>query len=1192
MSRLLPLLALLPAVAVAQGGTLPVSAYTPDQYLQHISPTIGEGEPQNQPSIVNGYLLLAGNGHFELWDIADPFAPEHLSTFESPHAIGEAESHQVATRKTADGRWQVVTISGQGVDLWDLTDPVAPVLLAAIELEGINYGDNSEAVWGVAWQGDTVWVGGTNTGLHVIDASDPTSPTLLTRVPTSAFGGISAGPLWAVGDLLVVTTPKNHGGIVTLDISDPAEPTVLDFLVPAEDSYIGGFYGTRAHLVSPFRSYEVLADPTSIEKVGEFETPNTEYLTFTDGHAIVGRLRPNPGALDLDLSDLNTYNEVAYLEGRRDDIASGYFTDDQFTLPIGNLVVLGDDEIRYGAILVVRDLLPDSVPPRVDWIQPADGTSGVATTARIGVSLSDQIDLRSVTPDSLVVRPVLGGAPLTGDWDLTQTVLGFSPHAPLEPDTAYEVILPAGGVKDLSGNGLATEARAVFTTGDGSLPALCAIEPPEAVEVGATATLAALPAGDVTYRWDFGDGTTSQPSGDRTVQHAWTEPGRWPVTLFVEDDAGARSCGAVTVVHRELREVPAVSGPIATDGATAWVVNPDAGSLTAVDLAAATAGASAVLWEVPVGDDPRGVALAGNELLVVLRGEDALLRIDRDGAEVGRVELGYGALPWAVGVDGDQAWVSLEGAGALARVDLGTGEVERTELPADEGAPPSRPRGLALHPDGTVYASRFLSTPDAGRIHVVAPDGVEDIRLAIDAGPDTDSSGRGVPNLLANLALSPDGRRLAVPGTKANVERGLARDGELMNPQNTVRTLVSIVDLDAGAEATELRRDIDDHDSPWAAAWSPLGDLLFVASRGSNRVDVLDVDGARSVAAFSTGLAPTGVLVTGTTLLVHDSLDRTLSLLDVSGLLDATDSTARRLAVVPLVAEEPLSDELLLGKRIFTNASTREMSQDGYLSCATCHPDGGSDEVVWDFTDRGEGLRNTIDLRGRAGVGHGPVHWTGNFDEIQDFENDIRAHFGGSGFMDDADWALEGRSDPLGGAKAGVSPRLDALAAYVSSLDAFPRSPYREPDGSLTADGQKGRNLYETLNCSECHSGPALTDSSEGVRHDVGTITADSGQRIGGPLDGLDTPTLHGLHASAPYLHDGSAATIEETLRIEGHGDAQNLNDRRMGFLVSYLLQLDGTVPPTTEGCTCSSASPRGSWAWLLLPLLFWRRRR
>ena len=39
-------------------------------------------------------------------------------------------------------------------------------------------------------------------------------------------------------------------------------------------------------------------------------------------------------------------------------------------------------------------------------------------------------------------------------------------------------------------------------------------------------------------------------------------------------------------------------------------------------------------------------------------------------------------------------------------------------------------------------------------------------------------------------------------------------------------------------------------------------------------------------------------------------------------------------------------------------------------------------------------MRNTITLHGRAGIAHGNVHWSANFDEIQDFEHDIRGAFG------------------------------------------------------------------------------------------------------------------------------------------------------------------------------------------------------
>ena len=84
------------------------------------------------------------------------------------------------------------TISGKGVDFWDLTNAESPQLLSSLLLEGIDYGDNTNAVWGVSWQGRYVWVGGTNTGLHVVDAADLANPKLVKRVPTSDFGGVTS----------------------------------------------------------------------------------------------------------------------------------------------------------------------------------------------------------------------------------------------------------------------------------------------------------------------------------------------------------------------------------------------------------------------------------------------------------------------------------------------------------------------------------------------------------------------------------------------------------------------------------------------------------------------------------------------------------------------------------------------------------------------------------------------------------------------------------------------------------------------------------------------------------------------------------------------------------------------------------------------------------------------------------------
>jgi len=61
------------------------------------------------------------------------------------------------------------------------------------------------------------------------------------------------------------------------------------------------------------------------------------------------------------------------------------------------------------------------------------------------------------------VRPV-GGQALEGTWSVTMSLLNFSPKESFQPGTSYEVVLPAGGIKDYVGNGIAKEFRSTFTT--------------------------------------------------------------------------------------------------------------------------------------------------------------------------------------------------------------------------------------------------------------------------------------------------------------------------------------------------------------------------------------------------------------------------------------------------------------------------------------------------------------------------------------------------------------------------------------------------------------------------------------------------------------------------------------------------------------------------------------------------------
>jgi hypothetical protein len=110
-----------------------------------------------------------------------------------------------------------------------------------------------------------------------------------------------------------------------------------------------------------------------------------------------------------------------------------------------------------------------------------------------------------------------------------------------------------------------------------------------------------------------------------------------------------------------------------------------------------------------------------------------------------------------------------------------------------------------------------------------------------------------------------------------------------------------------------------------------------------------------------------------------------------------------------------------------------------------------------------------------------------------------------------------------------------------------------------------GKAHFEALNCFTCHGGETFTDSSLGTLHDVGTLLATSGQRLGDTLTGLDTPTLKGIWATTPYLHDGSAPTLRDVLTTKNpsdtHGAVSTLTNDEIDELLAYLQQIDESEP-------------------------------
>jgi cytochrome c peroxidase len=128
----------------------------------------------------------------------------------------------------------------------------------------------------------------------------------------------------------------------------------------------------------------------------------------------------------------------------------------------------------------------------------------------------------------------------------------------------------------------------------------------------------------------------------------------------------------------------------------------------------------------------------------------------------------------------------------------------------------------------------------------------------------------------------------------------------------------------------------------------------------------------------------------------------------------------------------------------------------------------------------------------------------------------------------------------------------DTLDAYLKSLKPVP-SPHL--DGSKLSKGAaRGKKLFSdrTVGCVSCHPAPLFTDLQT---YDVGTTG-----RYDQGATSFDTPTLVELWRTAPYLHDGSAATIRDVLtthnRGDQHGKTSQLTPQQIDDLVEYLLSL------------------------------------
>ena len=375
---------------------------------------------------------------------------------------------------------------------------------------------------------------------------------------------------------------------------------------------------------------------------------------------------------------------------------------------------------------------------------------------------------------------------------------------------------------------------------------------------------------------------------------------------------------------------------------------------------------------------------------------------------------------------------------------------------------------------------------------------------------------------------------------------------------------VSAIDTMRNSEDISASLPINDQDifgspvnNPVAVVPAPDGKMLYVVLAGSNLVEVVDIaqpQHPKLVKFLQVGQNPRGIAVNseGTLGYVMNYLSRSVTMLDLV--------KREPLAEIP-VTGETLNATVLRGKILFNTATDPRIAGSSWVSCASCHADGGSDGVTWMFPD---GPRQTPPLWNATQTL--PWHWSAALDEAQDVENTIQEIQHGIGLAAGAD------PPQLGQPNAGRSADLDALAAFMAVGIRTPRLP-KPTDSTMVA---AGRQMFISAGCAACHVGDAWTVSR--LPGMAGQLDADGNGMIDSVLrdagthnvrdlrgaSGFDVPSLLNVGLTAPYLHDGSLPTIQAVIE-SGHphaGTQPPLNAEELRQLVAFVSAIGADTVP------------------------------
>jgi MYXO-CTERM domain-containing protein len=422
----------------------------------------------NTVLMLRDYMLVMGShdsgvkdGPLHVFDVSNPRQPKLLKRYTSAETGQLRELHAMPVA-LLDGKDILVFPSVTGLTFFDFTDPMNPSAIGSVALTGVSGGDYDNAAWMLSWAWPYVYVGGTGNGIIVVDARDPTQPKEISRITVPDLGGFRIGPVYAAGNYIVGSgMDAMPTKITVLDAGDPTKPLLLTNGSAPASMYSTVVIGDRIYGSGENGQYSFMKwSPDAVEVIGEkslkYGNDKGGYCTYQDAFIFCGQ--SSEGFRKIDVSDEANIREVAHTDMPVAD------ADTDFATVLGNLVYLGNDH-GSGAAFFAHEMAPDSKPPKLLKVYPQQGDLQQPLTTRITLFFSDEIDIDSITPESIIVRPV-GGEALEGVFSHSSfNAVSFGAKADLADDTTYEVVVVKDGLKDLAQNPIAEQSVVRFSTG-------------------------------------------------------------------------------------------------------------------------------------------------------------------------------------------------------------------------------------------------------------------------------------------------------------------------------------------------------------------------------------------------------------------------------------------------------------------------------------------------------------------------------------------------------------------------------------------------------------------------------------------------------------------------------------------------------------------------------------------------------